>query len=305
MQYPVPVHLALAAALSTAALAGCGAELGAGELSQAAFVCPEDVCGQNSPEVAHNGLWEASLLGRADAHGLSIPTLGGNAYLTRYGVRYPIVVRDGRLSAANKTRTLMGPDLVDSRIDVLRNGVLEFQIFITAVHQVAKFAAAPQTAIESYTMTWFNPYTGETGKSLCNQPLPNDKDYQADLLGLPRGDTVLFEGDRFDVASMTTSSRRDDTWFNFGCAGHTLAKLYLHRETVANEPNTVWERRQAMLKMFVADYCGVGIPFTLTGEPIAWASDRQPSYPANFTLTTLDARWNETGALCQIGRAHV
>jgi hypothetical protein len=65
---------------------------------------------------------------------------------------------------------------------------------------------------------------------------------------------------------------------------------------------------QAALKMYSADYCGGGTPFTFPGEPLQWR-DQNTSAPGMFYLSphptdTLEARWDENGALC-IGDARL
>ena len=57
------------------------------------------------------------------------------------------------------------------------------------------------------------------------------------------------------MASLTLNSRADSGWFNIGCAGHTLSKMYLTRNTLASQDamSGQWEERQATLKMLTAD----------------------------------------------------
>lgn len=300
MQQIVNVRILGAATAALVAVAGCtldGPPVVAA--AQAINDCPVGMCGLNSPEVARGGLWMASVRGTADKNGLSIPTIGGQAYLTNGGARYALWVSGGRLYAQNASRSLSGPALIGSDIDILRYGAPWFTIQITGVHTAGRFVAPPNDVVESYTMTWRDAGSGvAAGKALCNEVLPRDRSSGFELYGIPAEDTLLFEGDLFDPDKKTTEVFGDPTWFTFGCAGHTLAKLYLHRQTIAAEPATDWPRRQAMLKMVTADYCGGGIPFTLTGEPIVWRFYDQPAYPAGYHPTTVDARWSADGATC-------
>ena len=43
---------------------------------------------------------------------------------------------------------------------------------------------------------------------------------------------VVFEGDRIDAARQTMQLTANDSWFNIGCAGHTLSKLRLTQNTI-------------------------------------------------------------------------
>src|SRR5215212_5688319 len=150
-------------------------------------------------------------------------------------------------------------------------------------------------------MVWNLPGTdASAGKALCNEILlPNNDAKNFELFGMEPNETLVFEGDRFDTKAKTMNASADNTWFNFGCAGHALAKLYLNRSTVNTQPQPSWEQRQAMFKMIVGDYCGsrtgLGETFTLTGEPIMWKGGLQTSYPSQGQPTIyeapLDARW--------------
>jgi hypothetical protein len=142
-----------------------------------------------------------------------------------------------------------------------------------------------------------------------NVPLPGPPDlWWWESMGQRTVDSFVFEGDRFDLATMTTAPVADPAWFNIGCAGHTLAKLHLTRNTLASNaappspsPSPTpshaptHEERQATLKMLVADYCGDGEPFTVAGQLLVWRGGLVDYFaPA----ATLEARWDEHGAVC-------
>jgi hypothetical protein len=66
-------------------------------------------------------------------------------------------------------------------------------------------------------------------------------------------------------------------------------------------------QRQAMLKMFAADYCGNGHAFTVDGQPLVYG-DASAWYPLTPTtdridpptgyIGTIESLWDEHGALC-------
>jgi hypothetical protein len=126
------------------------------------------------------------------------------------------------------------------------------------------------------------------------------------------GRALIFTADRYDADRKTVKlpNQPDDgnaLWFNIACAGTTIAKMHLLRHTVAGSAPTTpprIERRQAVLKMLAADYCGTGSPlFTRDGHPLqysfsppTWANVRPPPPPP--PVRSLDAIWNENGAVC-------
>ena len=79
--------------------------------------------------------------------------------------------------------------------------------------------------------------------------------------------------------------------------GHTEAAHVNHTFT------TTLAERQAMLKMFAADYCGDGTVFTVAGQPLNWADDHGTMKMTALMFSppqplVLEARWNEKGAVC-------
>lgn len=113
-------------------------------------------------------------------------------------------------------------------------------------------------------------------------------------------EAILFTGDRYDAARKTVTATKASTagWVNIACAGTALAKLFLVRHTEASQAvATTREERQAMLKMFTADACGDGTPFTVHGQPLLWADAKGITRFPDSPLT-LEAVWNEHGAVC-------
>lgn len=275
------------------------------ESSQEIESCPWAVC-SNSPEIAHYGLWEASVLGQRDGRGLSLRTWGGRAALKKGSSTYQLYVTGGRISGrsvVSKSDWISGQGLVGAWMEVLdSNGQTLYLISITAVRSLGvTFVVGAPDPVEVYTMRWASPSAIATSFSLCNAVLSQTADAKMfELLGMMPEETLVFEGDRIDAAAKTMSTTADDSWFNFGCAGHTLAKLYLTRNTIHSQPVDDWRQRQATLKMLTADYCGKGISFTLAGEPIAWKGGLLSDYPSGANLTSIDARWTAQGATCLV-----
>jgi hypothetical protein len=271
--------------------------------------CPWYLC-SNSPEIGHEGVWEANLWGVPDINGVSIKTgKGGGAVIIKGNVPYQLYVQNGQIRGVRNSFVISGKNLVGARIPLLKYGVPFYDITISDVRPAGiSFTAGNPDPIETYVLNYVPPGAPpSSGKPFCNEQLVYTSDAKTfELYGMLNNELVVYEGDRFDTALKTMSTSADNTWFNFGCAGHALAKLYITRNTVNSQPQPDWAVRQSVFKMLVGDYCGArnnrGETFTLTGEPIAWKGGLQADFPIEATLTTneppLDARWDEAGATC-------
>ncbi len=127
----------------------------------------------------------------------------------------------------------------------------------------------------------------------------------SELLRMNPEEALVFAGDRIDATRKTMSERADPLWFNFGCASHALAKLFMTRNTIAStEPSFMapdHAMRQATLKLLVADYCGTGTPFTVAGQLLNWKGYEAEAKRDFYTMPNIknvEARWNENGAIC-------
>ena len=139
-------------------------------------------------------------------------------------------------------------------------------------------------------------------ESVCkNDPLTTDPHWT----GIEHA-TIVFQGDRYDpIAKKVWETSSTDPWFNIACAGTTPAKLHLMRHTRAGSYradgtiayNTTVAERQAMLKMFAADYCGNGTSFTVDGQPLAY-NDSNHWYREYSGYAAQEALWSDSGAIC-------
>jgi hypothetical protein len=268
--------------------------------------CETELC-ENSDEIAHGGVWELNLWGQPALNGVYLRTSKktGRAQIYKGGIGYDLNVFNGRISGTHLYfGSISGAALEDAHVELMKDGAPYYNIYIEGVRQPTTFTTPPFDLIEAYTMVWREGADPAGRFALCNAIPKNGPDEKLfELHGLAPTETVAFEGDRVDPRDKTINNGAPlNDWFNLGCAGHTLAKLYINRYSINTQPVDHWEQRQAMLKMFVADYCGVGEAFTRAGEPIAWKGGHHPNYPAGVQLTTaekpLDARWDENGAIC-------
>jgi hypothetical protein len=325
---------AAAVAAMSMALAGCA--IAAPETSldtaggQVAIVgggsgeCPEFSCGMNSPVIDVFGLHDASVVSESpragnrtmpNKQGLALEAVKGVAQLIKGTRRYALTVQGGRF---------IGTDCSASPCDVLQGAALvgaSFAIFQSDRRYWINIASVRQTpyflgpgSVEAYTLQWST--AGRPPQNLCNnielleariaaEPGGGESAFATqELMGLRTFEAIVFEGDRIDKTRKTMSPTADDRWFNIGCAGHTLSKLRLTRNTLHNQLTSLpvssanaWQRRQATLKLLVSDVCGGGQSLTVAGQRLLWQGDLM-TYFGLPPRPELEARWTETGATC-------
>ncbi len=151
--------------------------------------------------------------------------------------------------------------------------------------------------IDTYRLTWATANEPGPRQPVC--PLPADYDEW----GPVAHEAIFFQGDRYDAVTKDVIGTGGETqgWFNVGCAGSATAKMHLNRHTEAGSSDdytaTTLER-QALLKMFVSDYCGTGTAFTEVGEPLRWENSRDWQLLGLDDPIDHEAVWDHTGALC-------
>lgn len=306
--------VAILATMAGCAMARDGEPVGsaASPISQ----CPAFGCGANSPVIDTLAEFhDLSLLGDAKTFPGTVPNSAGlaiaasiethRAQIVQGGRSYDLAVVDGRfIGTCPGCAPLQGPALAGATISVISDGAPRYVITIASVRTMSFFLGGG--TVEAYTLLWQQPgVTPQT--NLCNNiqlledqiAQQHDDSYtRQELMGMQTFETVVFEGDRIDGDAKTMSPTADDSWFNIGCAGHTLSKLRLTRNTIHGQPSGMaqaWERRQATLKMLAADYCGAGIPLTVAGQRLVWQGDLMPYFSAPRVI---EARWTERGASC-------
>jgi ADYC domain len=272
-----------------------------GQRAQSIWGCPEDVCGSNSPKIEAHGFHELNARGLPNPEQMRI--VGAeHGKLRTLQVR----VANGQLIASRGARMeWSGSALVGLRIFVeanIRDQLRTYELEVMAYRNLPYPVGA-----KGVTGAYVIEYTDSEGdrQNLCGyRPGGSPRDVPGlpwdEAYGQHPLEVIVFEGDRIDTATMTIDKNVDPDWFTFGCAGHTLAKLHLTRNTQASNaaghehPHSV---QQAVLKMFAGDYCGDGTPFTVAGQPLTW---RDEAGVMSFygVPTTLEARWKDSGAAC-------
>jgi len=178
---------------------------------------------------------------------------------------------------------------------------VQYAVRIDEVHHVDYWLnGATGQKIESYRLRYFTVIPGATGPTdLCSNGLEYNPDNGP--LAPYIHDVLLFEGERIDAHHRIDLADPTGQWFSMGCAGGTLAKMYLTGHVMiaaADGYATTQDERTAILKMFSADYCGTGTAFTVTGQPLYWGDNLGWMTFQPLTGSTLEARWNEHGAIC-------
>jgi hypothetical protein len=249
------------------------------------------------------------------------------------GSEYDFTVEHGRILATrNGTIFVDGPDLEGGRL-WLRRDAATYIVEIVDVVPVKMWARLnsrqPRPEIEVYELKWIPGDRGELPpphlppwKNICDDAMLPADSIELDLPAapgapdgstwssapsapsetyIPNSVTFVFEGDRIDAVTKQVYDF-DKAWINLGCAGHLLSKMHLMGHVAATASMgyvTTRLERTAIMKMFAADYCGGGRPFTVPGVPLQWHDHRDwLKYSPPQANYAVEARWTARGASC-------
>jgi hypothetical protein len=308
---------------------GHGTATAVSALDRGGGTCPEWGCGTNSPTIGDGIVFDEldSSQTQEDTHGIKIKSAildDGNAVDLH-------VTRD--LLSANRRndhRPLSDDELKRLTITLAihrptTGEYFEFELRIEDISlQRLSFWAGRPDPVPAYLINArqtvpsppsnFLPVCKVTATS-TTEPQWANADHRA----------VIFAGDHYNPTLKTVEdSPPGTTWFNLACAGTAPAKMHLMRHTNAGAGAdrayaTTPDERNAMLKMFTADYCGdgnnTGIDgnmYTVDGRPLLYGDSRRwytppPGVPL-FTVnssgalsparTTIEALWTPSGVAC-------
>lgn len=251
-------------------------------------------CNTNSPLIEAWDFHELEETGLPNSQGIRLLGLvqGGNVY--------DVDVVGARIIGRSSGGDLTGTSLINSYMVVNTPGGL-YRIIIKNVSTTVKYWVGSPTLIETYDLVYTKHLAPADPRPLCkNTPSRLDPEGQFWLKPL---EAIVFTGDRYKETTMEVTAagyREAGTWFNIGCAGSALAKLHLTRHTTAGSDSTHQSnglRRQAMLKMYVADVCGNGFSSTKQGTPLVWENtggwDTLPN-----PVAAHEGIWGPNGMLC-------
>jgi len=228
------------------------------------------------------------------------------------GVDHEFRVTAGHIKGMGRGGPVTGPALEGAQLWLRRGTAAEYVLRINHVTPVKMWARIPSIPpvspipqTEAYEIDWAEVFDGQPvndWKNVCAEARRPPGD-DVELLGAPNTVTFVFEGERIDARAKRIYDF-DTRWFNLGCAGHTLAKMYLMGHVAAAAAAapgyvTTIDERQTIMKMFAADYCGTGYAFTVPGMPLGWQDDKRwAHYVPPITGFQVEARWTPTGAAC-------
>lgn len=269
--------------------------------------CPAWGCGTNSATVGDGLVFdELNSDGSPNRNGLRID----HAFLRDGTPLRKLGVRRHHLEAVDfRGTTHSGYGLVNAVI-VLKHDIHgAYELHITAYYpQDLQFWAGPPEIVPFYEMKVRRQ--GDLQKPLeyvCRKDLLSTEPVWQRVAH----SALVFQGDYYDPILKTVSAVPEslpldtDPRFNVACAGTAPAKMHLTRHTRASSidasgrtvyPTSV-SHRQAMLKMFTADYCGTGWSFTVDGQPLTY-SDGRTEFARWAEATEIEAVWKSGGAMC-------
>ena len=254
--------------------------------------CDDWGCGTNSPYVEDHGFSFLYANGAQTPQGFAISQFEKN------GVPYAFRVINGEISGRRsfflQTVTISGGQLIGAKLHLTYNGTETFVIRIAEVKEAPMWATLDggnPRWIESYVFEWLD--SANEWENVCSHPGDDD------TLGMNEFDTLVFEGDIIDAQTKVVAPTTDKNVVNFGCAGSALAKMQLTGHTqFASKLGfaTTATEKTTMLKLIVGDYCGTGKAFTVGGQVLQWADNKDWMKVSGPAIR--EAQWSATGATC-------
>jgi len=207
------------------------------------------------------------------------------------GNMYGVEVVDDEFFAQTPAGLVHGGALVGWTL-VFSNGLIEFTTEVTAFEYHGDWVT--QDLIPTYGLAYEDITQPEPELvNVCPGFIPDETS------------VVLIADELYDETTRTVIPGQPG-WTTLACQGHALAKMKFAGYDPNDQYGSVPENRQATLKMFTADYCGGGQPFTIVGKKLQWVDAL-----AHFTeqmlpyLGAVEARWTDAGAECLDEPRHV
>jgi hypothetical protein len=261
-------------------------------------------CGGNSPVVdVHAGRVEfhdLNLGGLPNDAGLVLETVNGRAQLWLGGAPHDLYIGgDGLFAPDGYGGYLEGAALAGGELLMFDSAGEKMWLRIADARTMTY--PFPEGSADPLTVYKLEVLTDSAGayRNLCANPT------EYDAMGMLPDEALVYGGDRFDTYFKTIHPLAGENWLNIGCAGHTLAKLHLTRNTTASQVGsanqTTHDERQAAFKLLTGDYCGTGVSFTLPGQSLQWMGEgyqAKNEYNAWLPHDQIEARWDANGATC-------
>jgi hypothetical protein len=274
--------------------------------------CEDINCPGNSNVVGGIGPYEMAMSGRPSSRGFSFDR---NALTKRSTVpNVPAAkLRDfavvgGRLQAtvAATNTPIWGPSMEGLQIPIhFADGVhpaADYVMLLERWEEVRYYDGLTFPPLDGYYIRYRkidgdavpDPTNGSIGwKDLCPYVEYDANSFQG------RTWAMFWKGDRYDpvTGQIIASDDAVGDWFNIGCAGDASVKMVRAKASGVTAPGIARHLKQATLNMFTAKYCPRQPDrFTHVGVRIAWDDLTEPH--AIGTVGTMEAVWNEFGAVC-------
>ena len=279
-----------------------------------ALTCPRKVCGLNGTWLGANIPFRTlHLHGAANEQGLAI--LGFTDHL---GNAMTIDLAGDALTGrpADGSAPLTGTGLAGASLFLgPAGGKPVYQLTIDSVTMEDFWAQCP-SCTEPVRQAPHYHFTARTLDGGCVITLCDPSLREGSHVGIA-GTAVMFRDDYYDDATYQVTdappverANADGDLFNLACQGSAIYKLYMLRHARASASSratiTTPAQRTAMLRLFTADYCGRGRPFTVNGVPIQLGpnpamSPYRVTRASGYDLAdagTTDALWTADGAAC-------
>jgi hypothetical protein len=287
------------------AIAGDDQALPTSETEQAiGFGCSPMVCGTNSPCLSTSSPCDGFFtdlpmnIGDTNSEGFKMLGLDMGA-----GVFWNLKVLNGVLTGVRPDggASIGGPALINMKFWVKDKFGTVFRIKIKSRTNTSLMPIGTGS-FPAYELVyaWGSPDAPEF--YMCDHATDPSVPGEYDTLWQPKWTTVLFEGEAYNQYTKTIKPSAVPL-FNVGCAGNVLAKMLLtHHAQITSGVGGLFStpaERQAMLKMYTADYCKDGTSFTIHGEKLGW-KDNHNYFDFYYAPATLqkEALWNSSGPMC-------
>ncbi|HEX3474101.1 MAG TPA: ADYC domain-containing protein [Kofleriaceae bacterium] len=288
--------------------------------------CPEWGCGMNSPTLADGVVFDEldSSMTQRDRHGIKIMSAKQGGHDVRLHIDRHFITA---LATDGSGAVYEGYGVIGTRVELDSRGTVYDLLIADFQPQALTFwAGDTKENVPFYLIQVKLPSEPQFKTPICmpDRPLEN-------VWAPVEHHAIAFTGDRYiPEAKTVTDAARGTPWFNLACAGTATAKMHLVRHTNAGawtaatwhtgmdvlDPGAPFHtdpgQRQAMLKMYTADYCGNGTAFTVDGQPLLYDDSKHWYVPpagvprlieaGDGTLlpagAALEALWTPGGAMC-------
>ena len=262
--------------------------------SAQAIGCPIESCGSSTPRIEG---FNFSELHQAPAGQDEHLSNQDGLILSRFmgpdgvGARFAVTA-SGELQVLNDDGSIRfaGDDVVGSVFLVQQVATgLSASVHIKERRTDRAYWVGQAESIPSYSLTYTQGKWNES-QSVCPTAIDGTSD------------AFLFTGERYSIETRDILASGEDAvgWLNLACSGSPTFDMiaYRHRPEAlpGDEFYTEADQRQALLRMFAADYHGNGMSFSQPGVEITWMDRNGWMTPSSEG--DVEAVWGPEGVVC-------